>query len=35
LGKRGGKNDMLPVYIWKEKARREEEGSKEGGKGRE
>jgi len=29
LGKRRSKNDMLPTYMWKEKARREEEGSKE------
>jgi len=33
LEKRGGKNDMLPTYIWEEKARREGEGSKEGRKG--
>jgi len=32
LGKRGSKNAMLSTYIWKEKARREKEGSKEGGK---
>jgi len=33
LGKRGSKNNTLPTYIWKEKARREEEESKEGRKG--
>jgi len=33
LGKRGSKNDMLPAYMWKEKARGEGEESKEGGKG--
>jgi len=32
LGKRGSKNDMLSTYMWKKKARREEEGSKESGK---
>jgi len=32
LGKRGGKNDTLPAYMWEEKARREEEGSKKGRK---
>jgi len=32
LGKRGSKNDTLPTYIWKKKARREGERSKENGK---
>jgi len=33
LGKKGSKNNTLPTYMWKEKARREGEGSKEGEKG--
>jgi len=33
LGKEGSKNDTLPAYMWKEKARREEKGSKEDEKG--
>jgi len=29
LGKERGKDDVLPTYMWKKKARREEEESKE------
>jgi len=32
LGKRESRNDTLSAYMWKEKARREEKGSKESGK---
>jgi len=33
LGKGGSKNDTLPTYMWKEKVKREGEGSKEDRKG--
>jgi len=32
LGKRRSKNNILPAYMWKEKARGEGEGSKKGRK---
>ena len=33
LGERRGRNNALSTYMWKEKARREEKGNKESGKG--
>ena len=33
LGERRGRNDVLSTYMWKEKARREEKGSKESREG--